>query len=211
MSRRRFSTFIYYSPRLYSLVANSYRKRQTTQLNHQARERIYMKADTAKAEMTKQMEKIETFRELHVPGNPIILYNIWDAGSAQAVAKSQRAIATSSWAVAKAHGSKDGEHFPYDLAIRNLREIVDAVELPVTFDLESGYGEEPDKVGESISLAIQAGAVGCNFEDSVPDNGTIRDIATQAARIRGARRASEAAGVPFFINARCDLFFRGLL
>jgi 2-methylisocitrate lyase-like PEP mutase family enzyme len=157
-----------------------------------------------------QLEKIDAFRRLHSPGNPIVLYNIWDAGSAQVVAKSgAQAIATSSWAVAKSHGFADGEKFPYELAIRNLRQIVGAVELPVTFDLESGYGEEPDDVGKSISLAINAGAVGCNFEDSVPGNGAIRDTATQVARIRGVRKAAQAANVPFFINARCDLFFQG--
>lgn len=79
----------------------------------------------------------------------------------------------------------------------------------MTFDLESGYGETPDKVGQNISLAIEAGAVGCNFEDSVPGNGTIRNIVTQADRIRGARQASEAVRLPIFINARCDLFFQG--
>ena len=156
-----------------------------------------------------QIKKAESFKELHTPGNPLVLYNVWDAGSATAVAKSgARAIATSSWAVAKSHGFNDGEQFPYELAIQNLRQIVEAVVLPVTFDLESGYGEEPFKVGESISLAIEAGAVGCNFEDSIPGKGTIRDTATQVARIRGARQASDAAKVPFFINARCDLFFQ---
>jgi 2-methylisocitrate lyase-like PEP mutase family enzyme len=164
----------------------------------------------ANAATQKQLNRAETFRQLHTPGNPIVLYNIWDAGSAKTVAKANaKAIATSSWAVAKAHGFEDGQQFPYDQAIGNLREIVGAVDLPVTFDLESGYAEEPDKVGENISLAIEAGAVGCNFEDSVPGKGTIRDTATQAARIQGIRKASETAKVPFFINARCDLFFQG--
>jgi 2-methylisocitrate lyase-like PEP mutase family enzyme len=158
----------------------------------------------------KQLEKIEIFRHLHDPGNPIVLYNIWDAGSANAVAKAgAKAIATSSWAVAKSRGFNDGEQFPFELAIQNLRQIVEAVDLPVTFDLESGYGEDPDKVGKNIALAIDAGAVGCNFEDSIPANGTVRDAATQVARIRGARKAANAKNVPFFINARCDLFFQG--
>ncbi|MGC2656945.1 MAG: isocitrate lyase/phosphoenolpyruvate mutase family protein [Bryobacteraceae bacterium] len=169
-----------------------------------------MKPIIASATTQQQLDKIEAFRKLHVPGNPIVLYNIWDAGSAQAVAKSgAKAIATSSWAVAKARGFNDGEQLPYKLAIQNLRQIVEAVALPVTFDLESGYGEEPFKVEESISLAIETGAVGCNFEDSIPGKGTIRDTATQVARIRGARQASDAAKVPFFMNARCDLFFQG--
>ena len=119
-----------------------------------------MTANTSSESTQKQLERVETFRKLHIPGDPLVLYNVWDAGSAQAVGKSgARAIATSSWAVAKAHGFNDGEQLPYELAVRNLREIVDAVELPVTFDLESGYGEEPEKVSESVSLAIKAGAV----------------------------------------------------
>lgn len=169
-----------------------------------------MTADFKRESMQKQFKKAEIFRRLHVPGGPIVLYNIWDAGSAQAVAKSgAKAIATSSWAVAKAHGFQDGEKFPYELAINNLREIVDAVDLPVTFDLESGYGEEPDRIVESVSLAIKAGAVGCNFEDSVPGVGTIRDTATQVARSQGVRQAADNAGLKFFIDARCDLFFQG--
>ena len=169
-----------------------------------------MTAKAVKIASQNQLEKIEAFRELHVPGKPLVLYNIWDAGSALAVAKSgAKAIATSSWAVAKAHGFSDGEQIPYDVAIQNLRRIVAAVDLPVTFDLESGYGDEPAKVAKSISLAMNAGAVGCNLEDSVPATGAIRDLTAQAARIRGARDAAEIAGTPFFINARCDLFFQG--
>lgn len=157
-----------------------------------------------------RMKKAEIFKGMHAPGNPLVLYNVWDAGTATAVAKSgAKAIATSSWAVAKAHGFKDGEQYPYELAIRNLREIVEAVELPVTFDLESGYGEEASIVGENVAHAIRAGAVGCNFEDSVPGVGAIRDTATQVARIRAIRKASDEAHLSFFINARCDLFFQG--
>ena len=116
-----------------------------------------MTATIANVSKRNLVEKIQSFRKLHVPGKPIILYNIWDAGSAQAVAKSgAKAIATSSWAVAKAHGFEDGEQFPYELAIQNLRQIVEAVELPVTFDLESGYGKNPEEVGKSISFAIES-------------------------------------------------------
>jgi len=157
-----------------------------------------------------QIKKAEIFKGLHSPGNPLVLYNVWDAGSATAVAKSgAKAIATSSWAVAKAHGFKDGEQYPYELAIRNLQEIVEGVDRPVTFDLESGYGEEASVVGENVAHAIRAGAVGCNFEDSVPGEGTIRNVATQVGRIRAIRKVSDDARLPFFINARCDLFFQG--
>ena len=169
-----------------------------------------MTATIANVSKRNLVEKIQSFRKLHVPGMPIILYNIWDAGSAQAVAKAgAKAIATSSWAVAKAHGFEDGEQFSYELALQNLHQIIEAVDLPVTFDIESGYAKSPEEVGKNISLAIGAGAVGCNFEDSVPGSGTIRDTATQVERIRAVRTASDRADVPFFINARCDLFFQG--
>jgi 2-methylisocitrate lyase-like PEP mutase family enzyme len=155
-----------------------------------------------------QSQKAEVFKKLHVPGKPVVLYNVWDAGSAKVVADSgAKAIATSSWAVAKANGFNDGEQFPFELAMQNLQRIVSAVDLPVSVDLESGYGEEPDKVTKNVSLAIAAGAIGCNFEDTVPATGDIRDTKVQEDRIRAVRKGAEATGVPFFINARCDLFF----
>jgi 2-methylisocitrate lyase-like PEP mutase family enzyme len=152
--------------------------------------------------------KAEEFRALHVPGRPVVLFNIWDAGSAKAVAAAgARALATGSWSVAHAGGFEDGEGTPLALAIDNLRRIVGAAELPVTIDLERGYGDTPAMVGETIGLAIEAGAVGCNLEDSLPD-GTLRATADQAARLRRARRIAEAAGLSFFINARTDVFFQ---
>ncbi len=155
-------------------------------------------------------KKVEQFRELHVPGEPLVLYNIWDPGSAQAVAQAgAKALATSSWAVAEASGHSDGENTPLAFAIDNLRRIVESTELPVTVDLESGYGDNPKKVGGTIVLAINAGAVGCNLEDSLPSNGNLRETADQAARIHSSRQAAEAAGVHFFINARTDIFLQG--
>ena len=168
-----------------------------------------MTTELASAAGRNQLKSSEMFRRLHVPGDPVLLYNVWDAGSAKIVADAgAKAIATSSWAVAKANGFADGEHFPFELAMQNLRRIVEAVELPVTVDLESGYGDKASQVAKSVSLAIEAGAVGCNLEDSVPATGAVRDIATQMERVREARKAAEASNVSFFINARCDLFFQ---
>jgi len=117
--------------------------------------------------MTDQAHKAEQFRALHIPGKPVVLFNIWDAGGAKAVALGgAKAIATGSWSVANANGFADGERIPLALAIDNLRRIVGATQLPVTVDLESGYGDTPEMVGETIALAIEAGAVGCNLEDS---------------------------------------------
>ena len=159
--------------------------------------------------MTDQKRKAEHFQALHIPGKPLVLFNIWDAGSAKAVATGgAKAIATGSWSVANANGFADGERIPLTLAIDSLRRIVAATDLPVTIDLESGYGDAPELVGESIALAIDAGAVGCNLEDSFPANAKLRPTADQADRIRHARQTADAANIRFFINARTDVFFQ---
>src|SRR5216683_494021 len=142
--------------------------------------------------MADQKSKAEQFRALHIPGKPFVLFNVWDAGSAKAVAAGgAKAIATGSWSVANANGFADGERIPLAFAIDNLRRIVGATDLPVTIDLESGYGDTPEKVGESIALAIDAGAVGCNLEDSFPANGKLREKANQADRIQRARQTAD--------------------
>lgn len=147
------------------------------------------------------------FHELHVPGQPLVLFNAWDAGSAKAVAAAgAAAIATGSWSVAAANGFADGENMPLALAIDNLARIAKAVALPVTIDLESGYGEHADAVGLAVTAAIGAGAIGCNLEDSIPGSGVLREIGVQAARLRSGRDAAGKLGLPFFINARTDLF-----
>jgi len=159
--------------------------------------------------MTDQTQKAEQFRLLHIPGRPLVLFNIWDAGSAKAVAAAgARAIATGSWSVSNASGFADGENTPITFAIDNLRRIVGATDLPITVDLESGYGDAPERVGEAISLAIDAGAVGCNLEDSFQANGRLRETVDQAGRIRRARQIAQAANIRFFINARTDVFFQ---
>jgi methylisocitrate lyase len=159
--------------------------------------------------MDNQRRKVEQFRALHIRGTPLILFNIWDPGSAKAVAAGgAKAIATGSWAVANANGFSDGERIPRALAIDNLRRIVGATDLPVTIDLESGYGDASEGVGESIALAIDAGAVGCNLEDSFPENGKLREKVDQAERFRRARQTADAVNIRFFINARTDVFFQ---
>lgn len=159
--------------------------------------------------MTDRAQKAEQFRALHIPGRPLVLFNIWDAGSTRAVAAAgARAIATGSWSVANANGFADGEYTPIAFAVDNLRRIVGATDLPVTVDLESGYGDAPETVGETVSMAIDAGAVGCNLEDSFPANGRLRETVDQASRIRRARQTADAAGIRFFINARTDIFFQ---
>jgi 2-methylisocitrate lyase-like PEP mutase family enzyme len=155
-------------------------------------------------------EKAEYFRTLHVPGRPVVLFNIWDAGSAKAVAAAgARAIATGSWPVANANGYADGERVPLDFAIDNLFRIAQAVDVPVTVDLESGYGKTAAEAGRAVDRTIQAGAIGCNLEDSFPENRTLREAAEQVERIKHARKAADGANVSYFINARTDVFFQG--
>ena len=158
--------------------------------------------------MTEQASKADQFRGLHVPGKPLVLFNVWDAGSAEAVTNAGcKAIGTSSWSVANANGFPDGERIPLALVIDSLRRIVSATDLPVTIDLESGYGSTSEAVAETINLAIEAGAVGCNLEDSYPVNGKLRELVDQCDRIRRARQRA-AATTGFFINARTDVFFQ---
>ena len=150
--------------------------------------------------------KFETFAALHVPGNPVILYNIWDVGSALAVVKAgAKALATGSHPVADAHGWPDGQRVPIDFALGNAKRIVDAVELPVTIDFEGAYSADPEEGGENAARLAATGAVGCNFEDQVIGGEGLHPLDLQVKRIAAMRRA---VGDQFYINARTDLFLK---
>jgi methylisocitrate lyase len=163
-----------------------------------------------RAASTSQVDAARRFHGLHIPGDPLVLFNAWDAGSARAVAEGgAKAIATGSWSVAAANGVDDGERLPLAFALANLRRIhAVAGSLPVTIDLESGYGESPAEVAETIVAALDAGAVGCNLEDSFPADGSLRHPADQVVRLLAARNAAVSAGIPMYINARTDVFFQ---
>jgi len=118
------------------------------------------------------------------------------------------ALATGSWSVAAAFGVADGERLPLPLAIDNLARIVAATDLPVSIDLESGYGEDPEGVGRAVAAAMAVGAIGCNLEDSFPATGRLRDVGDQAERLRAARAAMDRVAVEGFLNARTDVFFQ---
>jgi methylisocitrate lyase len=159
--------------------------------------------------MSNQHAKRARFRALHISGRPLILFNIWDPGSTRAVAAAGvQAIATGSWSVAKAYGFDDGENIPLDLAMDNLARIVSATTLPVSADIESGYGKDLSEVRRTVEQTIKAGAVGCNLEDSYPGSGKLRVLREQVLRIEAARNASSAAAPGYFINARTDVFFQ---
>ena len=152
------------------------------------------------------MSRAQLFAQLHVAGDPLILFNAWDAGSAQAVAKAgAKAVATGSASVAMANGFGDGEQVPIDFALANARRIVEAVEVPVTIDFEGAYADDPAGVARNFALLAETGAVGCNFEDQIVGGEGLYPVAVQAERIVAAR---QAAGSDFFINARTDLFLK---
>ncbi len=146
------------------------------------------------------------FLKLHHPGQPLILLNIWDPGSARAVAAAgATAIATGSASVAGAFGFADGEQLPIELALDNARRIVAAVDLPVTVDFEGGYAADEARLAENLRRLAGTGAVGCNLEDQKMDGGGVWPVEVQARRIAAARAA---VGEDFFLNARTDLFLQ---
>ncbi|MDA2809841.1 isocitrate lyase/phosphoenolpyruvate mutase family protein [Nocardiopsis sp. RSe5-2] len=160
-------------------------------------------------------EKAERLRELHRPGDPLVLVNAWDAASARVVAATPgaKAVATASHSVAAAYGVRDGENLPFAELEGVVRRVCGAVSLPVTVDMERGYGADADGVAESLGRLVAAGAVGCNIEDGLGDDGgaeALRPVDEQAERLRAARAAAEAAGVPVVVNARTDALAHGL-
>lgn len=152
------------------------------------------------------MSKFEDFAKLHVAGDPVVLFNAWDAGSAAAIAKSgAKAIATGSASVAMANGFGDGQEVPIELALANAERIARAIDLPLTVDFEGGYATDAEGLTANGRRLAETGAIGCNFEDQVVGTDRFYEIADQVARI-GALRAG--VGNDFFINARTDLFLK---
>jgi 2-methylisocitrate lyase-like PEP mutase family enzyme len=156
--------------------------------------------------MSTQREKAEKLRRLHAAPEPLVLVNAWDAVSARVVAAAPgcRAIATASWSVAAARGLPDGEALALADMLAALALVAGAVELPVSADLERGYGD----AGATVAGALEAGAVGCNLEDSISDD-ALRPAEEHAEEVAAARAAGERAGVPLVINARTDVFLTG--
>lgn len=154
-----------------------------------------------------QHDRALSFRALHRPGDPVVLINVWDLGSARAVGEAgASALATSSWSVARARGLDDGEQMSLGDVIAFTGDLASSTHLPVSVDLEGGYATTADGVGQTVRRAIEAGAVGCNLEDTEPGVQELRDIATQAQRLRATRSAADDSGVPAFVNARTDVF-----
>src|SRR5262245_30683818 len=143
-------------------------------------------------------------RALHRPGEPLVLPNVWDAGSARTVeAAGFGAVATSSGAVAESLGYADGEAAPVDEMLDAVARIARAVSVPVTADMERGYGLPPAELVERLAAT---GAVGMNLEDSDPSSGVLVDPSRQSSFLSAVRDAAGRAGADLVINARIDVY-----
>jgi 2-methylisocitrate lyase-like PEP mutase family enzyme len=152
-----------------------------------------------------QKTKAETFGALHSGAEILVLPNAWDAASAAVMADAgAKAVATSSAAVAWAHGYPDGDTLPLKNLLFTIETVARVVDVPVTADIEGGYTDDLGQLAETIKAVIGAGAVGINLEDGrrAPD--------LHARKIQAARKAADSAGVALFINARTDVYLKGL-
>jgi 2-methylisocitrate lyase-like PEP mutase family enzyme len=162
--------------------------------------------------MTAQSDRARRFRSLHDAAAPLALANAWDGASARLVeATGAPAVATTSAGVAWSLGAADGDQLDRDQAMAAIARIVASVSVPVTADIETGFGDTAAEVGETIKQVIAAGAVGVNLEDVHPESmSALRPTLEQAERIAAARAAADSAGIPLFINARIDAYLRGV-
>jgi 2-methylisocitrate lyase-like PEP mutase family enzyme len=151
--------------------------------------------------------KARLLRSLH-DGESLVLPNAWDAASAALIASAgARAVATTSGGVAWSLGHPDGQQLTRQDMADAVRRVVAAVDIPVTADVEGGYGPAPEDVEATVKAVLDAGAVGINLEDSQAPGGPLFDVEVQSRRIRAAREAATVYGVSdFVINARTDVF-----
>jgi len=153
--------------------------------------------------MTSQAEQ---FAALHAGPDILVLPNAWDAASAAVMEDAgAKAVATSSAAVAWAHGYPDGDLLPLPNLLSTISTVVRVVKVPVTADIEGGYTDDLGKLADNIKAVVGAGAVGINLEDGS------RDPDLHARKIEATRKAADAAGVALFINARIDTYLRRLV
>ncbi len=150
--------------------------------------------------MTTNVAHAENLAQLHSAPQILRLVNVWDVVSAKAIADlpETKAIATAGHSIAATFGYKDGENIPLEVMLDMVRRIAEAVDLPVTADLDAGFGD----AGETVRKAIAAGVVGANIEDR------LKPLAESVAVVEAAIAAGEAEGVPFVLNARTDAFVR---
>lgn len=160
--------------------------------------------------MTSTDGRAAALHDLHTTGRPLILPCAWDVASARLLSglPGVRALGTTSAGIAAAHGVLDGQVLDVGDALAAVAAIVEATDLPVSADLEWGYGDTPVGVGEVVARALAVGVVGINLEDVTVDGTGLVDAAEHAARIAAAREAATRAGVALVISGRTDVWWR---
>src|SRR5437868_12877144 len=150
--------------------------------------------------------KAALLRQLHMKGPMLVLPNAWDAGSARIFVEAGfPALATTSAGIAFSLGYPDGERISRDEMLAAVSRITRRISVPITADMEAGYGQTPAAVAETVRRVIDAGAVGMNLEDRMEEKDLI-DFSLAVERVRAARRAADATGVRLVLNARTDAF-----
>lgn len=158
--------------------------------------------------LSTQVAKAEAFQQFHFGPKILVIANAWDAGSARVFEHAGiRAIGTGSAGIAFSHGYPDNESIPRDVILAATREIVAAVNVPVTADILTGLGDTVDAVVATVLEVIAMGAVGINIEDGTDDGPRLIDVVLQEEKIRAVCEAARATGVPIVVNARTDSFW----
>ncbi len=155
-----------------------------------------------------QIEKAKAFGAMHSANPVLLLANVWDVASARIIEEAGfPALATTSAGVAFSRGYADGQKIPSDEMFAAVAEIAGAVRVPVTADVEAGYGERPEDAARTARRVIEAGAVGMNFEDATGDaERPLAEVPLQLERIRAIREVADKLGVPLVLNARTDVY-----
>ncbi len=158
--------------------------------------------------MNEQAKKAQTLLSLHNNGRLLILPNVWNPiGARMLQAKGYSPVATASAAIAKSLGYGDGEQIKLSTMLEMVARIVRSVEIPVTADFEAGYSSSIEGLQQNISLLLDTGAVGINFEDSFDHSSRLRPVPEQVERIKAVREAASRKGIHLVVNARADSFF----
>ena len=156
----------------------------------------------------KQRERAERFKQLHSSGKLLVLPNAWDAGSAVIFEKAGfSAIGTTSAGIAYSLGYPDGEHVGFEAVLECVTRIPERITLPLTVDMETGYGNDVAEIVENVRLVIELGAVGINIEDGVahPSLG-LSDLRKQLEVLQAFSGLKQTLDIPFVINARTDVY-----
>jgi 2-methylisocitrate lyase-like PEP mutase family enzyme len=155
-----------------------------------------------------QCEKANRFRELHLGAHILVLPNAWDVASARVFERAGfSAVATTSAGIAASYGFPDGEHLRREEMLEVIERIAKAIAIPISADVEAGYGSTPKQVAETARLVLEDGAIGLNLEDGTQDDAhPLSDLALQIEKIQAVRQTANSFGVALVINARTDVY-----